>query len=263
MNTAVFTVLVIINMMPALVPIAAADIAAAAAAPGAVSGGLGQITVKGTGVYVYKNVGSFKTNIIDRSLIEGSNGAHYYVLSPSTTSYTLARGVAVLPTGKDLDVVGNVPRSTSYLPRIPCIYFSLIRDSGVQNRQSLDLGIQYRKQFSGEQGWFATYWSPSSGTTPPREYFPGAATVKMLVERRGSSIIASYEFRDSAGNLITGTRGRPGTTVHTIDGRSNFGSDYGSATPMRWARFMSFVPNNGASNIMQDKADMTQMTNAL
>jgi hypothetical protein len=262
MNTAVFAVLVIINMMLARVPIAAADVAAAAVAPGAVSEGLGQITVKGTGVYVYKNVGSFKTNIIDKSLIEGSNGAHYYVLSPSTTSYTLARGVAILPTGKDLDVVGNVPRSTSYLPRIPCIYFSLIRDSGVQNRQSLDLGIQYRKQFAGEQGWFATYWSPSSGATPPREYFPGAASVKVLVERRGSSIIASYEFRDAAGNSITGSLGGK-RTVHTINGRGNFGNDYGSATPMRWARFMSFVPNNGASNIMQDKADMTQMTNAL
>lgn len=264
MNTAVFTVLVITNMMLARSPLAAADVAAASAAPGAVSGGLGQIMVKGTGVYVYKNVGSFKTNVIDKSLVEGSNGAHYYVFSPSTTSYTLARGVAILPAGKDLDVVGNVPRSKSYLPRIPCIYFTLIRDIGVQYRQSLDMGIQYRKQFDGEQGWFAAYWSPldERGTAPPPEYFPGAASVKMQVERSGISIIASYTFRDATGNNITGSLGSPGTTVHTFSGRDRFGSDYSSATPLRWGRFMSFVPNNGKGNIMQDTADMTKMSNA-
>ncbi|WIA37253.1 hypothetical protein OEZ86_014199 [Tetradesmus obliquus] len=126
------------------------------------------------------------------------------------------------------------------------------------------MGIQYRKQFDGEQGWFAAYWSPldEPGTAPPPEYFPGAASVKMQVERSGISIIASYTFRDATGNNITGSLGSPGTTVHTFSGRDRFGSDYSSATPLRWGRFMSFVPNNGKGNIMQDTADMTKISNA-
>jgi hypothetical protein len=162
-----------------------------------------------------------------------------------------------------LNVVGNVkPRSQTYLPRIPCISFNLIRDSGVTYRQSLDMGVEYMAYFTGELGWFATYWSPT-GSAPPREYFPGAATVTMVVERSGSIIIANYTFRDAAGNLVTGSLGSTGTTVHTIDGKARFGSDYGSATPMRWGRFMSFLPNYGSPNIMQDKADMTKMNNAV
>lgn len=198
----------------------------------------GSKTVDNVGVYVYKSDKPFYSHI--RHFIELNNGAHYYVQNYYDTDYSNAIGTIELPTGNDLNLQG----------RVACLSLSVMGGAG-----AVDIGVE-----NAGSGWFPYYYAGyvNEGHNPGRTY-PNAAKVFFSIDalNSGSSdrVSGQFIFYDASGSEIATE------TLVFAKPKGDFFHTSGGKPLLRFLRFMSLLPGNGANLAEYDVPDGSYMRN--
>ena len=167
--------------------------------------------------------------------------------SYDTSTYDAVKGTMVVPPGLN----GGANLNTKQL-RIPEMVIN-----AQMEKYSVDFGIQHNQM--GTAGWRAFCFAVTDNTgCTQQNYLPKISSVDFQVTAVRTAaaqdvVTGTFTFRSTTGSVTT-------QTIQKAWPAGTFWST--NSHVVRWARFMSFLPNNGASSATKDTADGSYMKGA-